>query len=189
MQAERRGVSQLWLDEERLMVERARRDPEAFSEIYSRYQPRVFAYARKRVPSVQDAEDITAETFTLAFEGLAKFEWRNVPFSAWLFRIASNQVALHFRRNRPAQCIDDFAVEDPDADPQLHAIRGGEVDQLKDALNGLRSDHRRAMDLRYYHGLKAREIAEQLGKTEGSVKLILHRATVSLRSQMLPLSA
>ncbi|MDQ3855387.1 MAG: sigma-70 family RNA polymerase sigma factor [Chloroflexota bacterium] len=182
-------VSQTWLDEERLMVERARRCPQAFAEIYTRYSGRVYSYAYKRTKSHADAEDITSETFALALEGLPKYEWRNVPFSAWLFRIASNQVAMYFRRRRPELGVDDVVLEDTDSDPQLQVLWDSQVDELRQAVLHLKVDQRRAVELRYNQGLRAKEIASELGRTEGSVKLLLHRATLSLRQQLLPLSA
>lgn len=189
LSVENSQVSQTLLDEERLLVERARRSPEAFGEVYNRYYARVYAYAYKRTRNPEDAEDIASETFALAFEGLARYEWRNVPFSAWLFRIASNRLAMHYRKLRPCQSLDGLLIEDADADPQWELVRASEAEEVRLAVSLLKKDQQRAVELRYNWGMRAREIASEMERTEGSVKLLLHRATNALRSQMLPLSA
>ncbi len=181
-------VSQGLLNEERLLVERARRNPEAFGEIYSQYHDRVYAYVYGRVGTRESAEDITADTFVLAMENIARYEWRNVPFSAWLFRIAANQVAGHYRRSRPCTHLDEYMVYD-EAGPEEEALRLAEAEHVRHVLMGLKTDQQRAMELRYHHGLRASEIASEMGRTEASVKLLLFRAMHTLRARMLPLSA
>ncbi len=186
---EERRVSQTALDEERLMVERARRDPAAFGDLYSRYSNQIYAYAYKRTHDREDAEDITSDTFMLAFEAMDRYEWRNVPFGAWLFRIASNVVAAHYRKKRHSTPIDDVVLYDTDVDPERDAIRSSDADDLRRAVSLLKGDQRRVVELRYDEDMCSREIAQAMGRTEGSVRTLLHRATRSLRSQMLPLSA
>ncbi len=181
-------MSQRGLDEERLLVERARRDPETFGELYARYHDRIHAYVYTRTGCREVAEDITADTFLLAFEHLPQYEWRNVPFRAWLFRIAANQVAGYYRRERSCAPLDDTMVH-TGIGPEEQALCMGEVEEVRQALGTLKSDQQNAMRLRYHHDLRAREIAVEMGRTEAAVKLLLHRAMVSLRSRMLPLSA
>ncbi|MEJ7652906.1 MAG: sigma-70 family RNA polymerase sigma factor [Chloroflexia bacterium] len=176
------------LAEERAIVESEAR-PGCLRRHLRYVLSRVYLYAYKRLRSHEDAEDVASETFTLAFEALPRYEWRNVPFGAWLFRIASNQVAMHFRKAQPAQSINDVVVADPDADPQTETIRRSQADEVRTAVRTLKLDQQRAVELRYNQCMRAREIAAAMGKTEGSVKLLLHRATVSLRSVFLPLSA
>lgn len=182
-------VSQGMLNEERLLVERARCNREAFGDLYTRYSSRVYAYAYKRTGSRESAEDITSNTFVLALEGIGKYEWRNVPFSAWLFRIAANQVAMHYRKARPCLPIDGLYIEDQGVGPETEAVRASEADTVRDAVAGLNRDQQRAIYLRYNSDMRAREIAAEMGRTEGSVKLLLHRATATLRSRMLPMTA
>ncbi len=182
-------MTQGMLNQESLLVELARRDSHAFSELYDRYNGRVYAYVYSRVNNREDAEDITSDTFALALEGLPRYEWRNLPFGAWLFRIAANRVAMHFRKQRPSLSIYDCAIHDEGADPEWEALRSSDAEDVRSAVSRLNADQQRAVELRYERGLRAREIADEMGRTEGSVKLLLHRATQSLRSRMLPLSA
>lgn len=176
------------LDEERLLVERARRNPEAFGEIYVLYCERIFGYVYSRTGSHEASEDITADTFVLAFEHLPRYEWRNIPFRAWLFRIAANQVAAYYRRQRPCAYLDDTIVH-MGAGPEEQALRIDDVEEVRQALASLKWDQQRAMRLRYHHDMRAREIAAEMGRTEAAVKLLLHRGMLSLRARMLPLSA
>lgn len=177
------------LDEERLLVERARRNSDAFGELYSRYYSRVYAYVYSRTSNRENAEDITSDTFLLAFEKLDRYEWRNLPFGAWLFRIASNQVAMYYRKARPSLDIEDVVLWDTEPTPEAEAISAASAQEVRSAVQVLNQDQQRAIRLRYDLGLRNREIATAMGRSEGAVKLLLHRATSALRSQVLPLSA
>lgn|GEM_PF-122289 len=180
-------MSQGLLDEERLLVERARRNPAAFGDIYVRYHDRIYTYIYSRTHDREIAEDITADTFVLALEGIGKYEWRNVPFGAWLFRIAANQVAGHYRRFRPHLDLNEWMLGDPG--PEEEAMRHSDAEDVRTALTWLKTDQRRAMELRYHQGMRAREIAAEMSRTETAVKLLLHRGMLTLRLRMLPLSA
>src|SRR5574341_2127322 len=86
------------LEAERRLIEASQRQPQRFAELYERYFDRVYAFALTRTGDRASAEDVTAETFRRAFENLPRFQWRGVPFSAWLFRIAANAAGDHFKR-------------------------------------------------------------------------------------------
>lgn len=182
-------IPQCELDEEHLLIERARRDPREFSELYSRYSQRVYAYAYRRTGSHESAEDITSDTFLLALEAIGRYEWRNVPFGAWLFRIAGNQVAMHYRKARPSVCIDDLLIPDPRNDPEVETVRNSEAETLRQAVLTLERSQRQVVELRYLGDLRLVEIALEIGRSEGAVKQLLHRATSTLRAQLRPLGA
>lgn len=182
------GLSQAVLDRERLLIERARRNPEAFGEVYSLYYDRIYAYVNGRVGCRETAEDIAADVFVLALQHLPRYEWRNVPFGAWLFRIAASQVAGYYRRSRPSAQLHELML-DACVDPEEEALRHSAAGDVRDALATLGVDQRRAMELRYLRDMRASEIAREMGRTEASVKLLLHRGLASLRVRMLPLSA
>jgi len=89
------------LEAERRLIEASQKQPRRFAQLYERYFDRVYAFALTRTGDRTAAEDVTAETFRRAFENLPRFQWRGVPFSAWLFRIAASKVAdLRRRRSR-----------------------------------------------------------------------------------------
>lgn len=83
---------------ERLLIEAAQKDPRRFADLYEENFERVYAFVARRVRERFDAEDVTAEVFHHALANLNRFEWRAAPFSAWLFRIASNAIADLWRR-------------------------------------------------------------------------------------------
>src|SRR5438034_11137959 len=85
------------MDDERLLVEAAQKDPRRFAELYERNFERVYAFIARRVLDRHDAEDVTAEVFQHALANLGKFEWRGVPFAVWLFRIAANALTDRWR--------------------------------------------------------------------------------------------
>lgn len=110
------------MEQDRLWVERARRDPAAFAHLYDAYFPKVYAYVRHRVRRRQDAEDLVAETFLQAVGALDRFEWRHeASFAGWLFRIAHNLLANFYRRQArqavaPLEDTADRSSDDPSPD-------------------------------------------------------------------------
>ena len=88
------------LEQEKGLVERARKDAEAFGELYDLYYPKVFGYILRRTASVEIAQDITSEVFFKVLKNPGQFCWRGIPFSSWLYRIATNEIASYFRKNK-----------------------------------------------------------------------------------------
>src|SRR2546423_9058159 len=86
------------MEQERLVIEAAQKDPRRFAELYEANFERVYAFIIRRVPERAEAEDLTSEVFQHALANLAKFEWRGVPFTVWLYRIAANTMADRWRR-------------------------------------------------------------------------------------------
>ena len=165
--------------DERALIEAAQADPARFVDLYERYFHRVYAYAIRRTASRAEAEDITSEVFERALVNLPKFEWRGVPFAAWLFRIASNAISDHYRREAkqkelpPAEPPQEDAIED--ADRRAQVFRNVAV---------LPADQRRVIQLRFAEEKSIREVAEALGRSEGAVKQLQFRALQTLRERM-----
>lgn len=88
------------LKEEKELVKKAQKNPEAFAKLYDQYYSKIFSYILKRAADFEIAQDITSETFFKALKKLWQFRWRNIPFSAWLYRIANNEIANYFRKNK-----------------------------------------------------------------------------------------
>ncbi|ACZ41804.1 RNA polymerase, sigma-24 subunit, ECF subfamily [Thermobaculum terrenum ATCC BAA-798] len=172
------------LDKERELVEKSKVDRSAFAELYASYAERLYNYIYSRVHNREDAEDLTSLTFMLALEAIEKYEWRNLPFGAWLFRIASNQIAVYYRKKKNLQSIEDLAIADSALDPERETMRIGDQLMIQKAINRLNPDQQKVIRMRYSQGMKNREIAEVMGRTEGAVKLLIHRATNNLRAQM-----
>lgn len=164
--------------DERLLVEAAQRDPSRFGDLYEQNFYRVYAYIARRVRDRHRAEDLTAEVFSEALAGIRKFEWRGVPFAAWLLRIASRAVADHWKRSGR-----ESGEPSPEADPsgpdeiERNAMLFQLVDRLPEAQF-------RVIHLRFVEQKSIREIAEELGRSEGAVKQLQLRAIENLRAQM-----
>ena len=170
------------LEAERLLIEAAQRDRAAFAPLYERYVDQIFAYAHTLTRNRELAEDVTASTFAKAIEDLPRFEWRGVPYSAWLYRVASNLVARQARR--PAWVdLDTHQPVDGASPEQIVEQRDREA-TVRAAVATLPDDQRQAVLLRFGGDLRNREIAEIMGRSEGAVKLLTFRAMTSLRKQL-----
>ncbi len=177
---------------EEKLVEKAKHDPEAFGRIYEQYYPRIFNYILKRVADVQLALDITSTTFFKALDQIQHFQWRNIPFSSWLYRVASNEICNHFRKEKHSVVSlnyfgqiaddDDYLAEVSEAEEKLR--RHGEYLLLHKRLSELPARYQEVIILRFFEKKKIREIAEILGKKEGTIKSLLHRGLEKLREMM-----
>jgi RNA polymerase sigma-70 factor (ECF subfamily) len=164
--------------DDRLQVEAARRDPSRFADLYEQNFYRVYAYIVRRVGHRHQAEDLTADVFREALAGIGKFEWRGVPFAAWLLGIAARVLADHWRRSgREA----GHPALDRDAAVPAEIERSAMLFQLVDRLPEAQF---RVIHLRFVEQKSIREIAQELGRTEGAVKSLQFRAIESLRTQM-----
>ena len=165
--------------DERLLVEAAQRDPRRFAELYELHFHRVYAYAALRVGKREEAEDITSEVFHRALAKINDYEWRGVPFSAWLIRIAANAIADRWKRSLRES-------EDPVPD-DLEDSRAENIEQcaaLSQLVQGLPADQKRVVILRFVEQKSIKEIAKEIRKTEGAVKQLQFRALTKLRAQM-----
>ena len=168
-------------DEQRLVVE-AQRDPRHFGVLYERNFDLVYAFVARRVPSRLEAEDITATVFYKALANLAGFEWRGVPYSAWLYRVAANLVARD--RRRPGWIELNPQLGDDAPGPEDAAVWGDRAAEVRAAVATLPADQRQAVLLRFGGELRNREIAEIMGRSEGAVKLLTFRALTTLRRRL-----
>ena len=170
------------ITDERQLIEAAQKDPSRFGELYERNFERVYAYAARRVPSRQEAEDVTADVFHRALENLPKFEWRGVPFVAWLYRIASNSISD--RRQRSARERGDAP---PESALAVSAVDIEDVERramLSRAVAGLPEVQRQVIFGRFIEQKSISEIAHQLKRSEGAIKQIQFRAIHSMRASL-----
>lgn len=171
------------MQDERKLVQRAKEcDPGAFAEIYERYYQKIYNYIYYRVSDGETAEDLCSEVFVKALEAIDSYTFQGVPFSAWLYRIAGNLVIDHYRR-QPKQT--EISLEDSrplvaDENPGVNLERHFNHQELRRALQGLTSDQQQVIVLKFVDGLSNNEVAQILGKTEGAVKSLQHRALASL---------
>ncbi|MGD9143198.1 MAG: sigma-70 family RNA polymerase sigma factor [Dehalococcoidia bacterium] len=181
-------------EQERQLVETARTDINAFGQLYDEYYSRIFSYILKRVAGIDPAQDITSEVFFKALKSLHKFRWRGVPFSAWLYRIANNEIANHFRRNGHRRLeLDtvtnsvDYSEPSPEDEvltAEAELKKHEDFLALHESIARLAIRYQEVIVMRYFENKRIREIAEILGKREGTVKSLLHRGLEKLRKSM-----
>jgi RNA polymerase sigma-70 factor (ECF subfamily) len=139
----------------------------------------VYAYVVRRVGRREEAEDVTSEIFHHALASIKSYEWRGVPFSAWLMRIAANAITDRWKRARRES--DDPVPED------LEDNKAEDIEQcalLSQLVQALPDDQRRVVVLRFVEQKSIKEIAQQIRRTEGAVKQLQFRALTKLRAQM-----
>ena len=175
-------MSQATESDERLLIEAAQKDPSRFAELYELHFARVYAYVARRVRDRAETQDLTAHVFQQALANLGKFKWRGAPFAAWLYRIASNAIADHARRNMRETNDLQSATETTAAAVDLEDVERRA--RLFRALDKLPDDQRRVIVLRFAEEKSIREIADELGRSEGAIKQLQFRGLENLRSRL-----
>jgi RNA polymerase sigma-70 factor (ECF subfamily) len=173
------------LNDERRLIEAAQLDPSRFAELYESNFHRVYSFVARRVHDRDEAQDVTAEVFHQALKNLGRFQWRGVPFAAWLLRIAANALADRWQRaarglEAPAEDLLEDRLES--ATGEAPAVeRRAMLFQLVDRLP---ADQRLVVVRRFVDQKSVREIAQELGRSEGAVKQLQFRALENLRGQI-----
>ena len=168
--------------DERLLVEAAQKDPARFADLYELNFERVYAYVIRRVGDRSEAEDVTAEAFHHALANLKRFEWRGIPFSAWLFRIAANLISDRWQRSG-REVGDEAALESAQVSPaEIEEVeRRATLFRLVDTLP---AEQQKVVVLRFVEQKSIKEVAREIRKTEGAVKQLQFRALTALRARM-----
>src|SRR5438067_6348998 len=182
-QAERL-VSDPTRDEEKRLVEHAKRDPREFGALYDRHFQQIYRFVYSRVREQTAAEDVTSEVFMKALKAMPRYQDTGRPFAAWLYQIAVNAIADRYRTLRPAQPLEDFhdlSVAGPAIEEQ--AAQRDEVRRIWAIVEELPSQQRTALVLKFQEDMKIEDIAVAMGKTPGAVKLLIHRGVSRLRDE------
>lgn len=165
--------------DERLLIEAAQRDPSRFAELYELNFERVYAFIARRVRNHEEAEDLTSEVFHQALANIQRFQWRGAPFAAWLYRMAANAIVDRWQ-----------SVSKEDVDPRRDATDQASLDEIEQhamlyqLVDSLPPDQRRVIIRRFVEQKSTREVAEELGRSEGAVKQLQLRALENLRERM-----
>jgi len=129
---------------------------------------------------------MTQQVFLNALQSLPSFKWRGISFSAWLFRIAHNQVVDYFRKKtKQATALLDESLVSSNSNPQLVAEHKLDIEQLVSATNRLTETQREVISLRFAGELPIAQVAKVMGKSQGAVKALQHSAIVALRKALL----
>ncbi len=173
-------------DEEVILISKARKgDGMAFSAIYEVYAPRVFSYYSQRVGSLEVAEDLTSDVFINIIQKLPEFEFRGIPFSAWVLRIAHNKLVSFWRSRREAgdgSLLEVVPSQDESSNPQVVVEKKMLVEQILAVAETLPEFQKEIFRARFLEGLSVQETAQKLRKSENSVKVGQSRAFLNLRA-------
>jgi RNA polymerase sigma-70 factor (ECF subfamily) len=182
------------LDQDRPLVQAAKSDPAKFDALYRRYLARVYSYAYYELGDHHAAEDATEATFVSALTNLQRFEERARPadgegastFRVWLFQIARNEVAGERRRyrRRPTEPLTGETIVSDPLNVEDEAVRRDQAREAWRAVGRLPGERRQAMVLRFVDELSTAEIAGVLGKSEGTVRVLIHRALRSVAKDL-----
>jgi RNA polymerase sigma-70 factor (ECF subfamily) len=174
-------------NEESLVRRAQQRDEQAFAQLYEEYFDKIYRYVTLKIGDRMEAEDITQQVFLNAIKAISSFKWRGIPFSAWLFRIAHNQVVDFLRRKskRATTPLEESLVasnyDSQIYDPQLIAEQRLDIERLLVATRKLTPAQQEVISLRFAGELPIAQVAKIMGKSEGAVKALQHSAIVALR--------
>jgi len=171
----------------RRLVARAQQgDRAALEELYLIYFDRIYGYLHVSVGNRHDAEDLTTQTFLRMLESIDRFRWQSAPFSAWLFRIAHNLAIDHFRAARRWQPRADVPEPEPDeaTSADVEALQSIGRRSMLELIEGLSPEQQQVLTLKFVFNFANAEVGTILGKTEGAIKSLQHRALVSLQRQL-----
>ncbi|MHC4205063.1 MAG: RNA polymerase sigma factor [Planctomycetota bacterium] len=171
------------LDEDQMLVSVARHDTEAAGRLFDKYYSEILGYIYHCTYDGTISEDLTSNVFLAVFRHLGRYNWRQVPFRAWIFRVATNEVRMYWRRQKRIKTIslqpdNEYIAESKDANS---IEKAEEYRLLHKALLGLRIKYRSVIILRYFENKTITEICEITGKKEGTVKAQLHRGRARLQ--------
>ncbi|MDP2328925.1 MAG: sigma-70 family RNA polymerase sigma factor [Dehalococcoidia bacterium] len=178
------GGTDLEADAVRRLVDRAKGgDAEAFGGLYDRFQPEIVRYLTHRTRDADAAEDLAQQVFLKAWQAIPRYEDRGVPFKAWLYRMAHNQMVDHFRGRRPTSDLEGLDLP-VDSEAETLLLEGEMQEALKGALERLTEDHRQVLVLRFLMEKSAREIGEVMGRKEVTIRGLQMRALQALRREI-----
>ncbi len=173
-------------DEEGLVRRAQQRDQEAFAQLYEEHFNRIYRYVALRIGDKVEAEDMAQQVFLKAFQAISSFKWRGIPFSAWLFRIAHNQVVDYLRRKTKQATVplDESQAATNESNPEIMAEHSLDTEQLISATRQLTEAQREVIALRFTSELPIAQVAKIMGKSQGAIKALQHSAIVALRKAL-----
>jgi RNA polymerase sigma-70 factor (ECF subfamily) len=170
-------------EDDAVLIERARSDPEAFGDLYERYVGRIYSYIYHRTGNAADAEDLAERVFLQALTHLPNYTYRGLPFSVWLFRIAHNLVANWYRDRGRARTVslDGVMAMAHDVD-RMEQVEEATV--VRRVVARLAPDRQQLLLLKFGQELSHAEIGQIMGRSEGAVKALLHRTLKAMKEEL-----
>ena len=174
------------VQDEGSLVRRAQQhDQEALTQLYEENFDRIYRYVVLKIGDRMEAEDITQRVFLKALQSISSFRWKGVPFSAWLYRIAHNQIVDYLRKKTKRATVPlNESLTSGTGDPGAAVELNMDIESLASATRKLTKAQQEVISLRFAGGLPVAEVARVMGKSEGAVKAMQHSAILSLRKVM-----
>jgi len=174
-------------DEQNLVRMARQGDKEAFTQLYESHFDRIYRYVALKIGNRTEAEDMTQQVFVRAYESIGAYRWQGIPFSAWLFRIAHNQVVDFVRKEskKPTIMLDESLQVVSDSNPEQEVELKLEMEKVVLAARQLTKSQREVINLRFAGGLSIAEVATTMGKSEGAIKALQHSAILALRKTLM----
>jgi RNA polymerase sigma-70 factor (ECF subfamily) len=167
--------------EEVLIHQAATGDQAAFTALYEMHAERVYRHVRFQVLDGHDAEDITQEVFVKAWKSLPRYRQTGAPFVSWLIVIARNAIVDHFRSKKNVRELDESNEPHSQSDPVSSVEAEFGRAEIREALMGLNGDKRTVLIMHFIDGFSYEEIGKALGKSEGAIRVIQHRALKDMK--------
>lgn len=164
---------------ERELVLRAKKDISAFDQIYEMNFPKIFRYVMVRVNNRDVAEEVVSNVFYKAMSKIHMFRWKSIPFSAWLYRIAANEISNYYRKEKRGGKIADKVKVEMDIPDEEEPLS---YEFIHEFIQQLPTKDQEIVTLRYFEKLSFAEIADITGKKENTLRVNLHRALKKLES-------
>lgn len=178
----------LTIEQERELFERLKADPEAIGEVYDRFAGQLYSFLLKRSGHKQIAEDIVAQVFIKLLESAPNLEWKGVSIGAWLYRVAANALADHWRSSvfRKTQEIDPDVWDPPSLDdPEWNTEIKLEGERLKEAMDELSERDQQVLTLRFFAGYETEDIAKEFAITNNHAAVLVYRALGRMRKELI----
>jgi len=170
---------------EKYQIEAAKKNPEQFRPIYENYYPAIFRFINRRTSDEHTTADICSQVFLKALSNIEKYEDRGFPFSSWLYRIASNEVNMHFRNIQKKRTVSiDYSGIDLIFEELDQSDLKDKIDKLKKVLQTLPFAAMQLIELRFFEKRAFKEIGEIMGITENNAKVKTYRLLDSLKKEM-----
>ena len=176
-------MSEEEIRKEQEIIERSKKDAKAFGELYEKYFDRIFNYIYRQTDDEELSGDLCSQTFVNALNNLNRYEFRGVPFSAWIYKIASNEVNKHYRKNKGKKI---FSIEELKVRELIEQSDDGwdedMINRVLQYMNELPTDMVQVLELRFFEDKDFKEIAFILDMTESGAKMRTYRALDKLRT-------
>jgi len=172
--------------EEKIIKNAVRGEASAFGSLYDYYHPKIYRFVFLKVNRREEAEDLAHQVFLAAWQNIRSYKDFGFPFSSWLYQIARNQIIDHYRKNKnevPLEEVDAEIFVKP-ATAESEVIKNMELARVMKAIKTLKQDYQDVVLMRFVEELSIREVAHAIGKSEGAVKLIQHRALKELKARL-----